>query len=249
MFPKELKTSQVIWWLVQDVADLYSHYYSEAKVNRAETAILAPLGLNRATFIERQQQMSSSLVNQLAHQMVNYELPAVEAIITGADPTGPHIYVAENSEISCEDMVGFASIGVGRWHANSQFMFAGHTRNSSLTRTAYLTFSAKRRAEVAPGVGAGTDLFIISGLGGYTPIGTHVLDALDKAYKSNQKGINKSSKKAEEGFAKYLEQLSESQAPPAQKAGGDSERPAEAGTASKATPKPGDGTEKEGEAN
>ena len=40
--------------------------------------------------------------------------PKVETIFTGADPTGAHIYVADNGHISCLDTIGFAAIGVGR---------------------------------------------------------------------------------------------------------------------------------------
>jgi len=236
------------WWLIQDVADLYSRYHTEVRLKRSEAAILAPLGLNRSTFIEKQQQMAPSLVSQIAQQMINFEIPKVETIITGVDPTGAHIYVAEDGDITCEDVVGFASIGVGRWHANSQFMFAGHTKYSSLPRTAYLTFSAKRRAEVAPGVGVGTDMFIVTSLGGYTSVGSHVLEALDKTYKSNQKGINKSSKKAEDEFAKYLEKLGASQATPEQKAPGTGEPAGEAG-ASDQVPKPGASAKQEAQDN
>lgn len=224
-----IETDPNNWWLVQDVANLYSRYHGEAKLKRAESTILAPLGLNRESFIEKQQQMAPTLVSQLAQQMINFEIPKVEAIIAGIDQTGGHIYVADGSEVSCEDTVGFASIGVGRWHANSQFMFAGHTRNSSLPRTAYLTFSAKRRAEVAPGVGSGTDMFAVMSLGGFTLVGSHVLEALDQAYKRGQRGIGKSSKRAEDGFATFMEHLGEAQPAPEQKAGSTGEQSTETG--------------------
>ncbi len=236
------------WWMVEDVAALYAKYYSEAKLKRSEAAILSPLGLNRMTFIERQQQMAPSLVSQLAQQMINFEMPEVETIFAGVDPRGTHIYVAQDGNKSCADVIGFASVGVGKWHANSQFMFAGHTRYSLLPRTAFLTFSAKRRAEVAPGVGVGTDMFMVTSLGGYTSIGPHVLEALHKAYKSNQAGISKSSIEAEEGFAKYLGELAASQATGEQKTGGTSEQPSETGASSEA-PEGEDRPKQEGQGN
>ena len=236
------------WWAVEDVAALYSRFYSEAKLKRSEAAILNPLGLNRGTFIERQQQMAASLVSQLAQQMINFEIPKVEAIITGIDSTGAHIYVVEDGDASCADSVGFASIGAGRWHANTQFMFAGHTRSSLGPRTLLLVFSAKRRAEVAPGVGEGTDMFMVPYLGRYTPIGTHVLKELDKAYKGNQRGINRSSRKAEKGFANYLDQLAPAQASPEQKASRTTEQPPEAGAVSSGSEQK-DKPEQEGQGN
>jgi hypothetical protein len=232
---RRVETEPQNWWSVSDVADLYSRYYGDMKVRRSEVAILSPLGLNRNTFIDRQQQMAPSLVSQIAQQMINFEMPKVEAIITGIDPSGSHIYVAEDGDISCFDVIAFASVGVGRWHANSQFMFSGHTRQQSMPRTAYLTFSAKRHAEVAPGVGSGTDMFLIFSLGQYTSVGDHILNALDKSYKSNQKEIKKASQKAEEGFASYLAQLVAAPPAPEQKApSGSGSQPADLGTSDEA---------------
>ncbi|MBV9732655.1 MAG: hypothetical protein JO275_07735, partial [Verrucomicrobia bacterium] len=42
-----IKSEPKNWWKVSDVAELYVRYFNEAKLRRAETEILAPLGLNR----------------------------------------------------------------------------------------------------------------------------------------------------------------------------------------------------------
>ena len=42
------------WWRVKDVAELYTKLYQSAKAKRASDAILAPLGLNQESFLNRQ---------------------------------------------------------------------------------------------------------------------------------------------------------------------------------------------------
>jgi hypothetical protein len=136
------------WWNVSDVADLYSRYYNEARSRRSENAILAPLGLSRTSHLDRQQQLSSELVIQIADKLTKYESPRVQAIVMGVDTTGGHIYVCDNGTITCQDAVGFASIGIGYWHANSQFMFGGHTKYKAMPETLLMTYFAKKRAEL-----------------------------------------------------------------------------------------------------
>lgn len=63
--------------------------------------------------------------------------------------------------ITRHDSIGFVTIGAGENHANSQFMFEGYTSNWPFEQALLLTFAAKKRAETAPGVGWGTDMFWI----------------------------------------------------------------------------------------
>jgi hypothetical protein len=113
------------WWSIREVAELYRKYYNEAVARRSEQTILAPLALTHASFLAQQTTMSSDLVQQIATELLNYRPPPAEVIIAGIDNTGvgdvpmPHIFVAENGHISCSDVVGFATIGVGYWHAAS----------------------------------------------------------------------------------------------------------------------------------
>jgi len=160
------------WWLVEDVAALYSRYYSEARLKSTERAILAPLGLTSTSFLQMQQQLSPQLVTQLATELINYDAPFVQAIVLGIDHTGGHIYVCNGADVTCQDGIGFAAIGSGAAHANSVFMFGGHTKWKPIPETFLMTYFAKKRAEVAPGVGTATDMLTIGPeLGSYTAIG------------------------------------------------------------------------------
>ncbi|MCG2771968.1 MAG: hypothetical protein L6277_07765, partial [Desulfobacterales bacterium] len=205
---KRIEAEPQNWWNVRDVAELYDQYYNEARLKRAEKKILAPLGLDRNTFIDRQKQMDSELVRQLSAEMKYFTPPPISAIFAGIDTSGPHIYVADNENVTCRDLAGFAAIGAGMWHANSQLMFAGHTKSKLLPETLLLIYYAKRRAEVAPGVGEGTDMFMVGpALGSYISVGDHVLAKLKEIYEAQQKREKNASIKANKSMYQYTEEL------------------------------------------
>lgn len=207
---KLIEQNPQAWLPVREVALIYHNLYKQEQKRRAHTALLTPLGLDETSFITLQQQMAPSLVKQLTSEIVSFDMPDIETIIAGVDLTGPHIYTANNRGISCHDGAGFAAIGVGYWHANSQFMFAEHARTKPMAQTLLLTYAAKRRAEVAPGVGEATDMFMIGPrLGTYFTIGEHVLVNLKKIYVRTRQRAIKSQQVANKEVVIYVEELNE----------------------------------------
>lgn len=205
---KRIQAAPTEWWNVRDIAELYRHYYEELRLMHAEHDILAPLGLDRNTWLTKQKEMDSELVRKIAMELMNYDWQETAAIFSGVDPSGAHIYVARNGAISCQDSVGFAAIGAGEWHANSQLMFAGHSQYKLVPETLLLVYSAKKRAEVAPGVGKGTDMFAIGpGLGSYTSIPWETLKSLEKIYRKEQKCHQNAAEKARGEADKYVEEI------------------------------------------
>jgi len=210
------------WWRVRDVAELYSHHYGEIRLKRAENLILKPLGLNRDSFIARQQEMEPEFVNQVATNLKDFKLPGISAIFAGIDNDGPqsniddqlvysHIYSANGSEITCQDTIAFAAIGIGGWHAEFQFMFTRHTRQRKFPETLLLTYSAKKYAEVAPGVGKYTDMFSIGpGLGVSAYLEPHIIDGFERIYQNNRKEIERVNKRAEKKAKEYVEEITRS---------------------------------------
>jgi hypothetical protein len=216
VFPEiaqQIKAEPKNWWNVRDVADRYVHHFNEARLRRAENAILAPLGLNRDSFVSRQREMGPQLVERLATELKNFQVPTVETIFAGNDATGPHIYVAYDGEVNCLDAVGFAAIGSGSCHANSELMFARHTVARQFAETLLLVYSAKKRAEAAPGVGIGTDMFTIGPLlGSYKSIEPHVLEGIEKIYQTTQKANRKAIQRAEQSAKTYMDEISRASA-------------------------------------
>lgn len=203
-----IKQDSTAWVPIEHIATEYHNVYQEIKSRKAEARVLRPLGLTLSTFLAQQNNMGSSIVAELTKEILNYEMPAIEAIVSGVDGSGAHIYVVNNTEVTCRDAIGFAAIGAGYWHANSQFMFAGHNRNRPLAETFLLTYAAKRRAEVAPGVGEGTDMFSMGpSTGSYGPILEHFIKDVDKIYKGTRVRAAQSVMRANKEVTKYVEQL------------------------------------------
>jgi hypothetical protein len=94
----------------------------------------------------------------LIRDLINFEIPYTSVIFAGVEPLGAHIYI-DDGNVRCNDVIGFAAVGIGARHAESQFMLARHAYNSPLVDTALLTYIAKKRSEIAPGGGEATDMF------------------------------------------------------------------------------------------
>lgn len=196
------------WVPVADVAQEYLRIYQRIRSERAETRVLTPLGLTLDSFRSQQRSMLDSIASDLTKEIINFDMPSMEAIIAGIDGHGAHIYVVNNAEAACRDAIGFAAIGAGFWHANSQFMFAGHDRNKPLPETLLLTYAAKKRAEVAPGVGSGTDMFTMGPAPGtFAPIIPKIVGDIDKIYLRTRSRSARVVKSSNEEVTKYVDQL------------------------------------------
>ena len=129
-------------------------------------------------------------------------------IKTGEKAVYPQLYAIDGDKAACMNTAGFAAIGIGKSHAESQIMLAGHSPMRSLSDSALLVYTAKKRAEVAPGVGKETDMVTIGPqIGTFSKIEDKHIGYLDKIYdritKSNKSILNK----AQEEVSKYVEEL------------------------------------------
>lgn len=172
---------------VKNIADAYAKAYIESKRRRAEAAFLMPMGLTVETFIQHQRNLTEAIAADLTRQVVHFQMPACAALFVGIDQSAgygrAHIYTVQNGEVSCHNDTGFASIGVGRNQAASSLMFAGHGSSMSMDEVLYMTLVAKKRAEVAPGVGKETDMAFVSvAEGRYIYLKTKIVDHLEEIY-------------------------------------------------------------------
>jgi len=147
---------------VKRAATVYSEAFGRYRREQAELKYLSPLGLNLESFVQTTKNFSQETIDNLIYKLEHNRVGA-EAIIAGIDPDKTaHIYtVKDPGKIDCQNAVGFAAIGAGEWHAQSLFMFNKYSRLRSFSEALFLTYAAKKRAEVAPGVGDETDMFIL----------------------------------------------------------------------------------------
>lgn len=214
---KQINAKPAVWPNVRDAVDHYIRYYNWRKNRDAEQKFLLPLGLDRQSFLAKQKDMAPKVAARLTLEMIGYDVEyEVETIFTGVDETGAHIYqLMENVDMCC-DPVGFAAIGSGGRHAESQFMLARHSRNATFDETLFLLYSAKKQSEVAPGVGEATDLFAIGPqkgsfdwLGGTAWPVPGVIDIgdLDEIYESAKRKREKTFGEAKKEIKGYVDML------------------------------------------
>jgi hypothetical protein len=124
-------------------------YYTEfcnARMHRATNNLLAPYGLTAESFLDKQKSLASSFVEFAVSEIEKIRRSTgCDIIFCGFDESGPHILICNGSDSSSSDTIGFAAIGSGSEHAESQFMLAQHTRDDSLADTSLLTYTAKKR--------------------------------------------------------------------------------------------------------
>ena len=169
-----LQGSPPPWIPVSVAADLYVEAYDEIRAKYMQSTVFSKYGLDADSFIARQHEMTPQFIAGIEDNILRFRHDffaerGVETIFAGIDdstgPPVPHIvsvYKSLSGDLVVNaDGVGFASVGSGSRHAESQFMMAGHSRYSSMPETLLLTYVAKKRSEVAPGVGKGTDMFVL----------------------------------------------------------------------------------------
>lgn len=202
------------WWFVRDVVDLYVRARSAAKLRRAEAAILSPLNLDRDSFLEKQKMMDPELVASISRDLINFEVPSVTAIVAGLDrlmgQDGPntHIYTIFDGDISCDDIIGFRAIGSGGRHAESYIMLNRHTWNTDASDALLTTYCAKKNAEIAPGVGIETDMFMIGpNVGQNSRMANNVITKLDQEYRKLKRKQTKSISDAKAELKRYVDNL------------------------------------------
>jgi ATP-dependent protease HslVU (ClpYQ) peptidase subunit len=194
-------------WLIKEIVDLYLEKYNEARIKRSEVQILAPLNLNRLTFISQQNSLQPQLVSDLSKELINFQMPSMACIIAGIDTTGSHIYVVRDDQYTCADSIGFAAIGIGARHAQSQLMLAGQSYNSSLADTVLSVYVAKRRSEIAPGVGEVTEMVSVAPGNPLSSLNEGVMDKLDVEYRKIVAAENDAFTAGRREMSAYVEEL------------------------------------------
>ena len=208
------------WVSVKDVASLYCQKFRELRREQAEAVVLCPLGLDIQSFLSYQSTMERELVNQIANRLIEWEFPeALETIFIGMDTDGPvgingeklvypQMYVTYYDKLSCLNTVGFAAIGIGKAHADSQFTFTGHWPMKPFDETLLLAYAAKKRAEAAPGVGKSTDILVVGPhLGRTVKILDNHLEELDKIYRKSRSASLRAVKIAQKETKIFVERI------------------------------------------
>jgi hypothetical protein len=158
--------------------------YGDLRRAVAEATYLAPRGLSLAEFYQGglQARLIPPLAAGLDQEVASFNL-GIDVLVAGVDERGGHVLYARNPGGLVDDLdpIGFGAIGSGSLHAIQSLIGFGHSPDRSLNETVFRVFASKRRAEIAPGVGRATDLWVIQA-GGVTRLGSGALNRLENLY-------------------------------------------------------------------
>jgi hypothetical protein len=147
---------------VGKVAEIYAKHVRNHRTRQAEQIYLSPIGLDLDSYLSRQQELAPSIATDIASQLQGHKID-IEAIVVGCDDITAYIYHIDNDGfVTCHNEIGFLSIGIGAVHASSSFMSLGYAGWFAYPQALLCTFASKKRAEVAPGVGKDTDMFLLN---------------------------------------------------------------------------------------
>lgn len=205
-----IRAAPDVWLKVEDVAKLYRDRYTETRRAHAESGILAPLGLTVESFLTRQRELDSALVETLSDRLATFRLPETSAIFMGIDETGGHLFECVDGELFYRNSARFAAIGSGWSHAESEMMSASHLWLTDVLEAVVLVHSAKKRAESAPGVGTATDMLMAG-----PALGTLVhmnawnngaaVAALDREYTKRVRRERRAAENAKSAFRSFIQ--------------------------------------------
>jgi hypothetical protein len=221
---ERLRSGQVMWVSVREVVQLYCQKYREHRRAMAEAELLFPLGLDLASFVQGSLSGNADAQAKITNELLDYRFPEerhseMEAIFIGVDEDGPiladgksgaysKIYVVQGDSVSNRTNVGFATIGIGKPHADSHFMVSGYWPKVPFLESILISYSAKKRAESAPGVGKMTDMILIGPLKGQnSKMLDSELERLDKIYGKSQEPTKRAFKTATKRLEKLIQEI------------------------------------------
>ena len=175
-----------------DVAIYYGIQIQAIQRRHAEAIFLAPLGLNTDSFLAQQKDLSDRFVDTLTTQLQTHHDCDVQAIVVGLEDGRARIYSVDHQGlVRSHDDVGFLAVGSGAWHAQSAMMLAGYANTATLSQALTKVYAAKKAAEIAPGVGESTDIWLFLKTGvfqvdGPSPVWRRVKTSVDAIYTEHE---------------------------------------------------------------
>lgn len=152
---------------IRQIADSLAQHYGEIRRKRMEREILRKYGIaSFDEFYNNQQRLHEDTNYRILNEIDKYKLD-VGYILGGFDQKA-HLYIIdEPGTYDSHDAVGFCCMGSGGRHADPVFAFFRYNPSMSESDVLQIAYAAKKRAEMAGGVGKQTDAWIINKDGCY----------------------------------------------------------------------------------
>ncbi len=192
----------------QMVVDVTKELYQASRIEEAEELFLIPRTIDRNDLYRRGINIPADLFNLIDRQLSEHDY-GLELLISGCDDSGAHVYSVRNPGVAdCFDLLGFTAIGVGYLYAMQVFIAHSYKVSFNTVEALNIVFAAKKAAEVAPGVGQGTDLALISE-NGFEFLDSVTLDELCKIYDETKPSPFEEIKKKSDRLIQLLQKRSQ----------------------------------------
>jgi len=147
------------------IAESLSRNYRKIRKQRIEHEILEKVGISSfEEFHKKQQILHDVIIQDLSENIEKYSL-GVHFVLGGKDEKA-HLYqIGTPGTYRSFDELGFCCVGSGDRHAEPVFAFYGFSPKMSVQNALSIAFEAKKRAEMAGGVGRELDAWIIEKTG------------------------------------------------------------------------------------
>ena len=150
-----------------DIARKLSEHFSNTRLFRIRDEILRRAGFNSLNeYYNSQGHLHDEVVLRLQRKIEEYRLD-LHILLAGVDSRAHLYYICDPGTWRSFDPLGFCCIGQGDRHAEPVFAFYNYTPSLKEQEVLYIAFEAKKRSEMAGGIGKQTDVWIIDEGGVY----------------------------------------------------------------------------------
>ncbi len=172
---------------IRQAVESLAKSYRSIRNKRIEHEILCRYGISSLDdFYNKQRFLHEDTNLQLLKEISDYPL-GVHLIVGGVDQRGHLYYVLDPGAYRSYDALGFCCVGSGDRHAEPVFAFLGFKPSLSESEALQIAYEAKKRAEMAGGVGRETDAWIIDKEGCYE-VGYNTIQQLEGWHKEQAIG-------------------------------------------------------------
>jgi hypothetical protein len=154
---------------ITQMAEILSNHYQSTRRKSIEIAILSKHGLRSFDeYLSKQQLLADDVIRDIEGELENYEFD-LEIMLGGIDSKakGQIYLVHELEKPQSYTDIGFCSLGSGERHTDPVFAFYGYSLSMPVEQVLFISYMAKKRAEMAGGVGETTDIWIMDAEGCY----------------------------------------------------------------------------------
>ena len=143
------------------VAEVFRGHYQKVRRQHVVRAELEPRGLTLESYYQSQQRLVQPIVMMIDSALKSFN-PRTDLIVAGFGEVCCSVFSIVNpGDLFCHDAIGFAAVGSGGPHAVYSLIESGYKKSMDAKTVYELVEKAKKRSEVAPGVGRGTQMISV----------------------------------------------------------------------------------------